>query len=77
MGQREIKELLKNKRLCNDSSFMTNEEINKALKNLGFIYNRGSTASNLRKLKKFGFLEVKERDYLRKEYRLKEEYLKE
>lgn len=81
MAQSDIFDLLKSRRLSGDESFFTATEIRKLLKDRNIIVELPSLHENLKKLRRFGFIEynIRERKgmapYNNYYYRLKKEYL--
>lgn len=81
MGQSEIFELLKNKRLSGDYSYYSCEQIRKMLKNKDVSSKRNSVNNSIMKLRLFGYLDEKilasrkrNTKYVYNAYRLKREF---
>jgi hypothetical protein len=77
MGQIEVYEILKAKRLANDNRFFSSSEVEKFIKDAGFSV--GSVRRSLNILKHSGYVEVKLNSKFsdwRLLYRLKGKYVK-
>lgn len=59
MGQGEIFDLLKNKRLSGIHTYFNQEQIRKMLKETGFLCRRQSVNNSLGRLRLFGYLDEK------------------
>ena len=57
MGQSDVYELLKNKRLVGDDSFFSSRQIQKMLSDRGIIVSDANLSLNLRQLRRFGYLD--------------------
>ena len=82
MGQSEIYELLKTKRLSGDNSYYSVSQIQKMLNGKGLGTTQSSINNSLTKLRMFGYLDmrlsvmkVKRATYPFSEYRLRKEYV--
>ena len=74
MGQTEIIKALALERKCNNNNYLTTKEIEKALKNIGFICRKENISKSIRKIKTLKEIEVTNKDKRTKAYRLKEGY---